>query len=189
MTTPEELLVLRFGEVPLLHLGDLNVATTGGITKELAFYGARVKAGNQMSNNLLLVSVPLASDGNNSPKTVGQLHWISVYLRSYFSLKNLQDVLSLDWEKLAGSEEQTVSTNELPSGMWVKEIRGSGSKTKSKHYVFADRSLTTDYLVTVESRLKDSVVGNDLKDSYEFDMLLNYSGGHSIAVEKLSATN
>ena len=182
MTTPEQLLALKYGEIPLLHVGDIKVISAGGTPKELAFYTARVKAGNQVPYNLLIVAVPLSLDTSKNTRTITELPWVSVYLRSYFNLKTVQELLPLDWEKIATSEEYSPSTSELPGGLWIQEVRRADNKSKS--YVFRDQSLASKYLVTVESRQSGSLVGNDLKDSYEFDMLLSHST-YNMSIEKL----
>jgi hypothetical protein len=182
MTTPTELLTLKYGEIPLVHVGDVKVVTVGGHPKELAFYAARVKAGNQVPFNLLIAAVPLNLDDSNKSRTIGQLPWVSVYLRSYFNLKAVQELIPLDWEKLAATEEYSSRPGDLPGGLWLQEIRRADHKSKS--YVFREPALASKYLVTVESRLKSSLVGNDLKDSYEFDMLLSHSH-YNTAIEKL----
>jgi len=181
MATPDELLALRYGEIPLIHVGDIKVVT-GGVGKDLAFYSARVKAGNQVSYNLLIAAVPLSLDTSSATRTIGELPWVSVYLRSYFNLKTVQELIPLDWEKLASTDEVSAKAGDLPGGLWVQEVRRADNKSKS--YVFRDASLASKYLVTVESRLKGSLVGNDLKDSYEFDMLLSFST-HNLSVERL----
>ena len=184
-TTPEALLIEKYGGIPLLHVGDVKVVSQGGAEgKDLAFYGGRVKSSGKMDYNFILAAVPLQSDNSSIPKTLGQLPWVSVYLRSYFNLHKAKEVLPLDWEKLAASPEYPVPGKELPGGMWLKEIRRASPKSKS--YVFTDPSLASRYLVTVESRLAETQNAHGLGNEYEFDMLLSHSH-YNVAIEKLTA--
>lgn len=186
MTGPADLLKARYGKVPLIHVGDLSINSSNGPVKEMAFYAARIKSRNLIPWNLLIVTLPLHRDVSPvGVKTLDNLDWVAVYLRSHFELKQLQAAIELDWSKLVETEEQSISSEELPSGMWIKEVREKTVRAqRNKYYVLEDPTLSSKYVVSIESRSRDVTHGTGLKDRYELDMLLNFDN-YNIAVEKL----
>lgn len=183
--TPEQLLTLRYGAVPLIHVGDLKITGTGVSTKEMAFYGARIKTRNLIPYNLLIVAVPLQYDSlDRTTALLSDLKWVTLYQRSYFDLKHLQASINLDWSKISESPEYSATTSELPGGMWIKEVKEKTVRgQKNKCYTFTDPLIAGNYVVSVESRIKDATYGTGLKNEYEFDLLLNFDN-YNLAVER-----
>lgn len=177
MTTPEQLLILKFGQIPLFHLGDLTIQT-----QNLAFYGARVAEKNNIPYNILLVAVPLELDHTTSmSKTIASLPWNVVYLRSYHKLEHLTEQFPLNWTQLANSVPVSPSTAELPDGMWIRSFK-SDFRADKKHKMYTLEH-APQYIVTLESRLKDSMVGHNFQNTYELDLLLNFTQ-YNLAIEK-----
>jgi hypothetical protein len=188
---PEQLLAMRYGEVPLTHVGDLKIVGTDVAPKEMAFYAARIKCKNLVPHNLLIIALPLRFDSQTvrtpTISTLSTLEWTTVYLRSYFDLKNLQATIGLDWSKIADTEEYSPSSTELPGGVWIKEVREkTGRGQRNKYYTLEEESLAGNYVISVESRNRDVTHGTGLKSEFELDLLLNFDS-YNLAIEKLSS--
>lgn len=184
---PEDLLTLRYGAVRFTHVGDLKITGTDVSTKEMAFYGARIKTRNMIPYNLLIVAVPLQYDvTERTTALLSELKWITIYQRSYFDLKHLQASIKLDWSKISESPEYSATTDELPGGMWINEVKEKTVRgQKNKYYSFSDPSIGGNYIVSVESRIKDATYGSGLKTEYEFDLLLNFDN-YNLAIERFT---
>ena len=183
MTEPADLLVLKYGELQLLPVGDLTVRLPSGAEQSLAFYAARVEVKNNVPYNLLIVAVPLALDeqrGKSGPARLAELPWVSVYLRTYFELAKVKEMIPLAWDFLAQTPAQLPSNQPLPGGYWLKEAHKL--KDRRKLYTFVNYP---NYLVTLESRTTERAVGTNLRPEYEFDLLLTH-GPFNVAIERVA---
>ena len=185
--TPEQLLVMKYGEIPLTYVGDLKIVGSEVAPKEMAFYAARIKCRNMIPYNLLIFALPVHLDESTPAQvTVATLPWITAYIRSYFDLKQLQDAIGLDWSKIAETPEYTPSATPLPGGMWIQEVREkTGRNQRNKYYTLQDPALAGNYVISVETRVKDVSQGTGLRDQFELDLLLNFDN-YNLAIERFS---
>lgn len=176
----------RYGELLFSPVGNINVTGAGGV-KELTMYAARVASKNLIPYNLIIAAVPRQYAQGSNVVPLRSLQWVTLYLRSYFEPKLLAATMDLDWAPVLKSEPQESKLVELPAGLWLSELRDKTvSGEKNKYYTFANPAYAGRYVVTVESRASNASVayGTGLRDSYEFDLLLNHDM-YNVAVEKL----
>ena len=183
--SPEELLLLRYGSVPLIHVGNLQLTGAEQTTREMAIYAARIKSRNMIACNLLIVNVPLAfDDTRQATSTLKDLKWVAIYQRSYSDLKHLQATVGLDWSRVRDWPEHQPDSNNLPEGMWIKAVKEVREKTaKGRYYTFIDPLLANNYLLSVEARVKNATYATGLREEYEFDMLLSFDN-FDLAIER-----
>jgi len=186
MTSPEQVLLQRFGKVPLLHIGNLALEDEGRPTRLLSIYARRIRSSNTFPYNLLISAVPLALDQSlGSTRSLADLPWISLYLHSYYSLEKLARFMKLDWERVLAEPEADLPPLPVePAQLWLNSVKEAlPAHPRTKFYTFSNPVYQEKYLITVESRLRDLKLGNGLKERYEFDLLLNFDH-YNLALER-----
>lgn len=173
---PEDIILAKFGDLKLVHVGNLKVNK-----EELSMHVARVKINNGMPYNLFMTLSKPSSDKIK----LSDCKWKSVYLRSYFNLKMLQDMFPLNWQRVIDLPEQIAAYGETPSGCWIKEVPEKTVRgAKTKYYLFQNPDYIQKYVVSLETRLKNVDILTGLKSEYEFDLILAFTS-NNVSIEKL----